>query len=101
MPGTAQPQVRVEIMGASAVGKSVVAQLLRGVLRAECITTIGPPGSDVRRRPDVLRQSIADLKARGLAVEIVETATAGPIRPKHQIDARASRFSRPWGWPDG
>jgi hypothetical protein len=91
MPGTEQPQVRVEILGANAVGKSVVAQLLRAVLRAERITTIGRPGPDVRRPSDVLRQSIADLRERGLSVEIIETETAGPIHPKHQIDAAHAR----------
>lgn len=87
MPGTACPQVTVEIRGADATGKSVVAQILREALRRHLVTVICPD-PDARRDPDVLRRSVADLKARGLSVEIVEVETAGPIRPKRLIDAR-------------
>lgn len=87
MPGTQCPQVMVEIRGADRCGKSVVAQLLRRALRTEFITTICPD-KDAARGPEALRQAIADLKARGFLVEIIETETAGPIRPKVAIDAR-------------
>lgn len=94
MPGTAAPQVIVEIRGAGNVGKSVVGQLLRRRLRAEGITTIG--GRDTVLSPSDLALAITDLKARGLSVEIIEVATAGPIRPKRQIEARPPHL-RPGG----
>jgi len=87
MSGTASPQITVEVRGAGRCGKTVVAQLLRQVLRGERVTVIGPAGVEWLGR-ERLRQAVTDLKARGLAVEIVEVDTAGPIRPKHQIDAR-------------
>lgn len=54
--------------------------------RAERVTVFCPD-PEARRRPDALRHALADLKHRGISVEIVETA--GPIRPKQPIDARA------------
>jgi hypothetical protein len=87
MPGTEQPQITVEIRGANACGKTVVAQLLFRALRAEQITVIAPPNIEWLPK-DPLRQAIADLKARGLSVELIETKTPGPIRPKRQVDAR-------------
>jgi hypothetical protein len=87
MPGTALPQVTVEIRGADRTGKSVVAQVLREALRRELVTVIC--ADPYARRPaEVLRASLVDLKARGLLVEIVETETAGPIHPKVPIEAR-------------
>lgn len=88
MPGTLCPQVTVEIKGADACGKSVVAQVLRQALRRDQVTVICTD-RDARRSGHDLRAGLADLKLRGLSVEIVETPTAGPIRPKVPIDARA------------
>jgi hypothetical protein len=87
MAGTKAPQLFVEIRGAENQGKTVVAQLLRRVLVAERITAIGPPRADRLAAAD-LRDAIRDLIARGLSVEIIKTETAGPIRPKQQIEAR-------------
>lgn len=98
MPGTLSPQITVEIKGADRCGKTVVAQLLRRVLRGEQVTVIGPAGIEwLPKEP--LRLAVIDLKARGLMVEIIETETKGPIHPKHQIDARMPRgFCPLWLW---
>lgn len=93
MSGTQHPQIIVEIRGADRCGKTVVAQLIRQVLRVDHVTVIGPPQTD-RLPKEPLRLAIADLKARGLTVEIVETETPGPIHPKHQIEARPLELRR-------
>ena len=92
-----RPAIRIEISGPRHAGKSVVAAMLKRLLRHHDIAVDGPEKLPHRPR-EALAAALLNLAARGLAVELVETQI-GPS----QIDARVgfNLVDRRGIWPGG
>lgn len=82
------PVVTIELRGLSGAGKSVLAAQIRRLLDELLIAWHGPELLP-QRSPGELAVAVANLKKRGLRVELIETQTGRPP----QIDARWPRQS--------